>query len=162
MSWTVDSRNAHLGQVCSNQVNKDGLLSDSELNDFQLQCFATPLQQSELSGIKSLVLSASTSVPPTIEEPGIVDDSLTEAGFLWLQTHFIQKGRLETTWKVLRTFGYGEDLALRENFLYPRLDIPSDCTAELSSQGNRFLTELFEKYDKVSRIDSFRDSNAPY
>lgn len=52
--------------------------------------------------------------------PGIVDGSLTEQGFLWLHTYFIQKGRLETTWKALRTFGYGEDLSLREDWLYPR------------------------------------------
>jgi Ras family protein T1 len=45
---------------------------------------------------------------------------LTEEGFLTLHTKFIQKGRLETTWTVLRKFGYGEDLALKEAFLYPR------------------------------------------
>ena len=53
-------------------------------------------------------------------EEGIKEDSLTLAGFLWLQCHFIQLGRLETTWKVLRTFGYGEDLMLREEIIFPK------------------------------------------
>lgn len=44
---------------------------------------------------------------------------LTEIGFLYLHTLFIQRGRLETTWTVLRRFGYGDDLSLREDFLCP-------------------------------------------
>lgn len=99
-------------KICD--VNKDGLLDDTELNDFQRQCFDAPLQAEELAGIKDVVLAAS------LDEPGIIDGGLTEAGFLFLQTYFIQKGRLETCWKILRTFGYGEDLTLREKFLYPR------------------------------------------
>lgn len=31
-----------------------------------------------------------------------------------------------------------------------RFDIPSDCTAELSSLGNQFFTDIFERFDKVS------------
>lgn len=54
------------------------------------------------------------------EGEGIVHGALTREGFLRLHTYFIQKGRLETTWKALRTFGYGEDLSLREEWLYPR------------------------------------------
>lgn len=93
-------------------VNKDGLLDDNELNDFQRVCFSRPLQSHELAGIKEVIAAE--------EEGGVLDGGLTEAGFLYLHTHFIQKGRLETTWKALRTFGYGEDLTLREDFLHPR------------------------------------------
>jgi hypothetical protein len=39
------------------------------------------------------------------------------AGFLYLHKLFIQRGRLETTWTVLRKFGYGDDLVLREDFI---------------------------------------------
>lgn len=51
---------------------------------------------------------------------GVRDGGLTEEGFLYLHTVFIQRGRQETTWAVLRKFGYGEDLKLREDFLYPK------------------------------------------
>ena len=53
-------------------------------------------------------------------EGGVRDDGLTETGFLYLHTIFIQRGRLETTWTVLRKFGYAEDLHLTESFLLPK------------------------------------------
>lgn len=84
------------------------------MNDFQRVCFNRPLQSHELSGVKEVVASS------TEEEAGIRDGGVTEQGFLFLHTNFIQKGRLETTWKALRRFGYGEDLSLRDDFLYPR------------------------------------------
>lgn len=57
---------------------------------------------------------------------------------------------METTWTVLRKFGYGESLDLREDFLAPKFDVPSDCSVELSPLGNQFLTDIFEAYDKVN------------
>ena len=51
---------------------------------------------------------------------GVRNDGLTEAGFLYLHTTFIQRGRLETTWTVLRKFGYAEDMRLTEAFLVPK------------------------------------------
>lgn len=53
-------------------------------------------------------------------EGGVRAGGLTEAGFLYLHTIFIQRGRLETTWTVLRKFGYAEDLRLTEAFLAPK------------------------------------------
>lgn len=57
-------------------------------------------------------------------EGGVRGDGLTEAGFLYLHTIFIQRGRLETTWTVLRKFGYAEDLKLTEEFLSPKSVLP--------------------------------------
>ena len=34
---------------------QDGILSDSELNHFQVHCFAVPLQLEELAGVKAVV-----------------------------------------------------------------------------------------------------------
>lgn len=97
---------------------------------------------------------------------GVQGDALTELGFLYLFTIFIQRGRLETTWTVLRKFGYAEDLRLTEAFLAPwcvpcadwrlqaliqrtgRFDVPPDCSVELSHVGYDFFTSLFEANDK--------------
>jgi len=65
----------------------------------------------------------------------VVDDGLTEAGFLYLNTIFIQGGRLETTWTILRSFGYGEDLKLVESFLSPKCVFPL-LTSPSSLQPN--------------------------
>ncbi|KAA1469902.1 mitochondrial Rho GTPase, partial [Dentipellis sp. KUC8613] len=121
-------------------INKDGILDGAELNEFQRKCFDAPLQLQELEGIKDMVREHA--------ENGVRGDGLTEDGFLYLHTIFIQRGRLETTWTVLRKFGYAEDLRLTESFLYPKFDVPPDCSVELSPLGYQFFTDIFETYDK--------------
>lgn len=122
--------------------DKDGLLNANELNQFQQKCFSTPLQSQELEGILDLVRSydpalvlpvPSFSLPSTplmtsgnigqLHQPAMLSpfaEGITEIGFLYLHTIFIQQGRMETTWTVLRKFGYGEGLDLREDFLSPK------------------------------------------
>ena len=41
------------------------------------------------------------------------------AGFLFLNKLFIQRGRHETTWKIVRRFGYSNSLQLRDEYLQP-------------------------------------------
>jgi EF hand associated len=48
---------------------------------------------------------------------GVNDNGLTLTGFLFLHALFIEKGRLETTWTVLRKFGYDNDIKLRDDLL---------------------------------------------
>ena len=43
-------------------------------------------------------------------------NTLSLAGFLFLHKLFMERGRHETTWTVLRKFGYGDDLDLREDY----------------------------------------------
>lgn len=153
--------------------DKDSVLSDAELNDFQRRCFDAPLQSQELEGIKDLVLqapgsgsrfpydhlsasgSASSASMTTSNDrsslkqhPHLRDGGLTLSGFLYLHTLFIQRGRLETTWTVLRTFGYGSDLTLEDSFVKPAFHVPPDCSVELSPHGYQFLTDVFEVHDK--------------
>lgn len=40
-------------------------------------------------------------------------------GFLFLNMLFIQRGRHETTWTILRRFGYGDTLELTPDYLVP-------------------------------------------
>ncbi|KAJ1992031.1 ERMES complex Ca(2+)-binding regulatory GTPase gem1 [Coemansia spiralis] len=117
----------------------DGVLNDAELNEFQRKCFNTPLQQRELEGVKEIVKAS--------RPDGVTDIGLNVQGFLYLHLLFIQRGRVETTWMVLRKFGYGDDLGLREDYLCPDFDVPPDCCVELSPGGYAFLTEIFKRYD---------------
>ena len=48
--------------------------------------------------------------PPVSQ--GVNAVGLTLPGFLFLHALFIERGRLETTWAVLRKFGYDNDLLL--------------------------------------------------
>ncbi|WFC95153.1 ERMES complex Ca(2+)-binding regulatory GTPase gem1 [Malassezia brasiliensis] len=129
---------------CLCDTDKDGVLNDEELNDFQLLCFNAPLQLQELEGIKHLVMDGEEE----LSDPPLVDGALTLAGFLYLHTLFIQRGRLETTWTVLWTFGYGMDLQLSHTYVYPPFDVPTGMAVELSPSGYQFLTEVFKAHDK--------------
>ena len=129
---------------CLCDTDKDGVLNDEELNDFQLLCFNAPLQLQELEGIKHLVMDGEEE----LSDPPLEDGALTLAGFLYLHTLFIQRGRLETTWTVLWTFGYGMDLQLSHTYVYPPFDVPTGMAVELSPSGYQFLTEVFKAHDK--------------
>ena len=48
---------------------------------------------------------------------GVNERGLTLTGFLFLHALFIEKGRLETTWTVLRKFGYNNDIKLADDFI---------------------------------------------
>jgi Ras family protein T1 len=79
---------------------------------YQRKCFHAPLQLKELQGVKEVVRENDPN--------GVNEIGLTEDGFSFLHKIFIQRGRLETTWTVLRRFGYGDDLTLRKEFLRPQ------------------------------------------
>ena len=79
---------------------------------------------------------------------GLVDGHLTLKGFLTLHCLFIQRGRHETTWTILRKFGYDDDLSLHKEYLFPQLKVPANATVELSYSGYDFFTSLFTKYDR--------------
>lgn len=119
----------------------DGGLNDRELNDFQYKCFSVHLQPAELEGVKKVVKENR----PT---DGLnADDSLSVEGFIYLHTLFVQKGRLETTWIVLRRFGYDDDMRLKVEVK----DLPKvgeGQSVELSDKGKEFLVEMFRSADK--------------
>lgn len=119
--------------------DKDGALSDAELNDFQVKCFNAPLQPSEIVGVKRVVQE---KLPEGVNERG-----LTLRGFLFLHALFIEKGRLETTWTVLRKFGYNNDIRLDDVFLPPSFKRAPDQSVELTNDAIEYLRGVFNMYD---------------
>uniref|UniRef100_A0A3P8ZMP5 Mitochondrial Rho GTPase n=1 Tax=Esox lucius TaxID=8010 RepID=A0A3P8ZMP5_ESOLU len=120
-------------------MGNDGILNDNELNFFQRTCFNAPLQAQALEDVKNVVRKNVID--------GVRDNGLTLKGFLFLHTLFIQRGRHETTWTVLRRFGYDDDLELHQDYLFP-LKIPPGCTTELNHNAYLFLQSVFDKHDK--------------
>lgn len=120
--------------------DRDGALSDAELNDFQVKCFNAPLQPSEVVGVKKVVAE---KLPE-----GVNDNGLTLTGFLYLHALFIERGRLETTWTVIRKFGYDDEIKLREDLLQcPSFKRASDQSVELTDKGIDFLKGIFTAFD---------------
>ncbi|KAH1184324.1 mitochondrial Rho GTPase 2 isoform X1 [Mauremys mutica] len=123
----------------SDQDNNQ-ILSDDELNYFQKSCFGNPLAPQALEDVKTVVWKNTTD--------GVQDNGLTLNGFLFLNTLFIQRGRHETTWTILRRFGYADELELTDDYLYPLFRVPQGCSTELNHFGYQFLQRMFEKHDK--------------
>jgi len=119
----------------------DGELNDFELNEFQVSCFNVKLKNEELMGVKNVVKE-------NCEEGVSVNGGVTLPGFVFLHTLFIQKGRLETTWTVLRKFGYNEDLVLgNEHATQVVSHLQPDQVVTLSPSGLAFLNALFDTAD---------------
>ncbi|XP_052193595.1 mitochondrial Rho GTPase 1-like [Diospyros lotus] len=119
--------------------DRDGTLNDAELNDFQVKCFNAPLQPSEIVEVKRVVQE---KLPE-----GVSDRGLTLTGFLFLHALFIEKGRLETTWTVLRKFGYNNDIRLSDDQLPPPIKRAPDQSTELTSEALEFLRGIFLLFD---------------
>ncbi|XP_014442496.1 mitochondrial Rho GTPase 2 [Tupaia chinensis] len=121
----------------------DQALSDEELNAFQKSCFGHRLAPQALEDVKSVVCKNTAC--------GVRDDGLTlegEAGFLFLNALFVQRGRHETTWTILRRFGYSDSLELTADYLFPPLHVPPGCSTELSYLGQQFVQRVFEQHDQ--------------
>ncbi|XP_017140810.1 mitochondrial Rho GTPase isoform X2 [Drosophila miranda] len=125
-------------KICD--IDGDNLLNDYELNLFQRRCFNTPLQPQILDEVKAVIQK---NVPD-----GIYNDAVTLKGFLFLHCLFIQRGRNETSWAVLRRFGYNDQLEMCQEYLRPPLKIPPGSSTELSHRGQQFLISVFERYDR--------------
>lgn len=119
---------------------QDKLLSDAELSAFQEVCFKTPLLPRQLRGIKDVVRR---NVQDGVSDNGRV----TLSGFLYLHTLFIQRGSAETTWVVLRAFGYGRDLRLDRARLPKLGSRRADQALELTEAGLYFVRKAFWEAD---------------
>jgi len=122
--------------------DKDGYLSDKELNQFQYYCFGLPLSPEELAGVKEVIQH---------QQPDGIDPEkgMTEAGFIYLHMLFVQRGRMETTWVVLRKYGYADDqdeVEFLPSYLLPEQYKTLDLPYELSNFALEYLTELFKSY----------------
>jgi hypothetical protein len=89
--------------------DNDGLLNDRELNEFQLKCFGVHLNTTSLQEVKAMLYDN-----PSNEH--LVENKITLNGFIYLHTLFIKKGRHETTWTVLKKFGYDRTLSLSRDY----------------------------------------------
>lgn len=120
--------------------NADGYLSDDDLKHFQCHCFDTQLESNALDSIKNVIQGDCPS--------GITGDGISLEGFLFLHKVFVQRGRHETTWTVLRAFGYDDNLDLRPSYIQPPFNVSTELGVELTLQSTKFLVKLFELYDK--------------
>mmetsp|Transcript_33057 Transcript_33057/g.69568 ORF Transcript_33057/g.69568 Transcript_33057/m.69568 type:complete len:839 (+) Transcript_33057:42-2558(+) len=139
-------------------TDRDGLLSDMELNIFQQKIWGISLTEKDFSGWKKMVTqrhSSGGSESGVEEEDVIRDGKFTVAGFLAIFDVLItSQNRLEVPWGVLRTMGYDDAL----NLLIPASIFPRrenglefaylhDDDWRLTSSDIDFLTSIFLQFD---------------
>ena len=127
--------------VCD--ADGDGVLSSGELSAFQEVCFGAPLAAAELDDIRRIV---SEQLPGGA---GVASDGtgLTLSGFLYLHALFIEHGRADTVWTVLRSFGYDGRLRLSSAAMGAGLlsGKPPDAAVELSERALAFVDALYAR-----------------
>ncbi|KAL3316036.1 Mitochondrial Rho GTPase 2 [Cichlidogyrus casuarinus] len=118
---TVECKRAltRIHRLCD--TDNDGHLSDKELEAFQEYCFSSPLTSQSLHDVKKLIRDSCHG--------GVTLSGVTVTGFLHLHLKFIERGRHETLWTILRKF------------------VPTGCSSEISLGAQRFLKCLFNKFD---------------
>ncbi|XP_023323045.1 mitochondrial Rho GTPase-like [Eurytemora carolleeae] len=129
---------SYIFKICD--MDNDGVMSDTELARFQRKCFNMDLETGTLDSLKTVVQKNSSD--------GILNDGLSLQGFITLNSLFIQRGRHETTWTILRKFGFADNLTLDPEVLIPPVLPVPGSTAELTSAGTDFLLQMFSKFDK--------------
>lgn len=135
--------------VCD--LDSDGYMDDKELNAFQQKCFGVPLHEEELLGVKQVVRDGCPN------GSGLnALNHLTVDGFVFLHHLFIQKGRLETTWTVLRKFGYEVSLSgsleLDKELLAAAVPVKPEQGVELSADAKDFLSKFFDHLPAAPRV----------
>ncbi|GCB64297.1 hypothetical protein scyTo_0014751 [Scyliorhinus torazame] len=125
-------------------LDNDEILNDTEMNFFQKYCFKNPLSAQALEDVKTVVWKNMSD--------GIQDDGLTLSGFLFLNMLFIQRGRHETTWTVLRKFGYDDTLELTDDYLHPPFTAYLDVHRCIEYFGYLGYTTIMEQESQTAAI----------
>ncbi len=120
--------------------DQDEVLNDKEFLELQEKCFHKTMDINELHLIKSTL---NTSIPGSAGQNGI-----TEEGFLALNKLYVEIGRHETIWGILRAYHYTDSLSVDDKCLHPKMEVSQNSSVELSPKGYQFLVDLFLLFDK--------------
>ena len=133
----------------------DGYLNDWEIGELQTDVFSSDLLPCHIDGLKEFLLQKCESDKYTREDTA---KGINFEAFKCLQTIFIKKMKLQTSWLILEHFGYNEKLRINEKHLV-NLDIKEAEVSEkwegieLSDIAIEYLTNIFKKYAKEDLLD---------
>ena len=133
--------------------DRDGLLSDAELDRFQRETYHSAVFDRDFTAWKKVVTRHASSDQTVVLQEG----KFTEAGFLAIFDVFISQNRLDVVWQALREYHYDDDLKLH----IPRSVIdPFDCSGQgsdtaglppdswkLTPSARKFLASTFYQFD---------------
>lgn len=94
-----------------------------------------------------------TRTMPLCPLQGVNAKGLTLSGFLFLHALFIERGRLETTWAVLRKFGYNDELRICDELLDAVSFQHSPDQVHLRAAVPRGITGMFRLAAHLGDLD---------
>jgi len=133
----------------------NGYLDDWEIGDLQTNVFNSDLLPCHIDGLKEFLLQKCDSDKYTREDAA---NGLNFEAFKSLQTIFIKKMKLQTSWLILEHYGYNEKLRINEEYLVnsdTKLKEENDKWEgiELSDIAIEYLTKLFDRYSIDELLD---------
>eukprot|EP00002_Diphylleia_rotans_P031984 TRINITY_DN6672_c0_g7_i1.p1 TRINITY_DN6672_c0_g7~~TRINITY_DN6672_c0_g7_i1.p1 ORF type:complete len:613 (+),score=137.58 TRINITY_DN6672_c0_g7_i1:67-1905(+) len=115
--------------------DKDGIITDEQLNLFQEFCFSSKLNEQELAQLKASIRE---------EYPDAVnDEGFTFTAFLFLFMNLINRDQIRVVYQGLLKFGYKLDLQFNSAYL----GLPpktNEQKYELNENGVEFLKSYFD------------------
>lgn len=119
--------------------DKDNLLSDDELDLFQLKCF------------KKVIRHDTTKMfEERFTEGALEEGGFTLKGFVLFLFLFLDEGQFSLFWTILREFGYNNDLEIADDLIPSTIretDPNQSHHVELSNKAIEFLSWTFSLYD---------------
>jgi GTPase SAR1 family protein len=119
-------------------VDKDGILEDSDVDNLQQICFGSPFATNDLNELKKQVCKTTAGSPDLMDK-----NRFKFLGFLELMRSSVERLQLQNPWIILRKFGYDNNM----NLIIPEYifgvpdNLPSQAT-ELSVDAYEFLINL--------------------
>ena len=124
-------------------VDRDGLLSNHELNQLEIVCFNHTLKDVEIEVIKRRLYHTTNG--------SFEDGKLTMGGFFGLMHLFIDRSIPQIPWATLKHFGFDEKLFLKDLPKSLQAYTSDDfkvhrrrCSVELSLNAENFLMALMD------------------
>eukprot|EP00752_Nemacystus_decipiens_P001317 g1307.t1 len=142
-------------------ADRDGLLSDDELNAFQLKSFDVNLSQEDHNSLRTILDRLATrqgeDVDAFVRRPSEgVPGGFTVKGFLRLMQLFIDKKQMKAPWQAMVSHYYDEDLVLS---VPPEVSNPPPGKTAghdqvLALPARKFLLQLFQQFSEESSSTS--------
>lgn len=144
---------AALTRIARLLVRSSSSLTPLHIARLQHRVFASTLSdEAEASAVLAISTTANAGADTASAAP--------EEAFVCLMRAFVQRGRAENVWRILRFYGYGTDLQLEMDYLEPfpaaangaALELRNDGSQvlEFSEAGWEFLQNLWEEYKAVN------------
>ena len=121
-------------------ADHDGALSDKELNAFQESCFGVKLQPADIAEVKAFLQRQGARL--------VTPRGISFEGFQVINKQFINRNRAETSWLVLRQFGYNDKLDIEVPPKAFTIERHPSQSVELNRRGIRFIKDIFFQFDK--------------